>query len=283
MFQELAVHVKHIPAVDRFIKTDLFRSFRHRLILQFDRREDRTFTRFIRLPTQYEVLAGPVMDFLETAQTGRPLAIVVLGCSNGAEAFSIASILTQYARGIDFSIKAVDLDREMIRRAWEATYSTSDVFTHSRITPSFVENTFDEQGDHYTVKPELIKRIEFSVADVLDEKTVTALGNADIVFVQNLLVNLRRNKARIAFRNAFRLLKRRSVMFVDGMDHDLRTRLTRRYGLTPLTFKLDQIYREAREERGAGWPYNYWGIEPFLLHPHHWQRRYGTIFVRDDR
>ena len=281
MFHELAVHVKHIPAVERVIKTDLFRSFRHRLILQFDKREDRTFTRFLRLPTQYEVLVGPVMDFLEVAKIGRPLSIVVLGCSNGAEAFSIASRLTQHAPEIEFSIKAVDLDREMIRQAWEATYSASEVFTHSRITRTFVENTFDDRDGQFTVKPELIKRIEFSVADVLDEKSIAALGSADIVFVQNLMVNLRRKKARVAFRNACSLMKRRSVMFVDGMDHDLRSSLTRRHGLTPFTFKLDQIYREAREERGAGWPYNYWGIEPFLLFPRDWQRRYGTIFVRD--
>lgn len=282
MIHELAVHVKHVPVVKRFMKTDRFRSIRHRLILQFDSREDRTFTRFLRLPTQYEVLVGPVMDFLEVRKMDRPLSIIVLGCSNGAEAYSITSTLARHFPDIDFGIKAVDLDREMIRRAWGAGYSAEEVFTHNRITRSFVDDTFDELGDRYVVKQELRGHVEFSVADVLDERSVGKLGKADIVFVQNLLVNLRRDKARIAFRHACSLMKQRAVMFLDGMDHDLRCRLTHRYGLTPLTYKLDQIYREAREERGTGWPYNYWGIEPFLLHPHDWQRRYGTIFVRDD-
>lgn len=281
MLNRLKVRIKHVPAVRRIIQADQFRSLRHRLILQFDDREDRTFTRFLRLPTQYEVLAGPVMDFLGVDPEAGELSLIVLGCSKGAEAYSIASTLCAELPGLRFTIRAVDVKEAVIRQARQGTYSAEELFTHKGITQEFVQSTFVQENGRFVVRQEVKERVSFDVVDLLDSDSARSLGQADVVFMQNLLVNLKRPRAIAAFRNACSMLKPRSVLFVDGMDLDLRSKLTRRYGLEPFTYRLDRIYGEAREERGAGWPYNYWGVEPFLLHRRDWLRRYGTIFVRD--
>jgi len=47
------------------------------------------------MPTQFEALSGPVLNFpiRDREREEKLLKIVVLGCSNGAEPYSIASVL----------------------------------------------------------------------------------------------------------------------------------------------------------------------------------------------
>ena len=83
-----------------------------------------------------------------------------------------------------------------------------------------------------------------------------------------------------AFNNIFSLLNPKAALFIDGMDVYLRNKLTRRNNLMPLEYKIGEIHNEARIARGAGWPYSYWGLEPFSASKREWQRRYSTIFMK---
>jgi len=60
----------------------------------------------------------------------------------------------------------------------------------------------------------------------------------------------------------------------------LRHALTRKNDLIPLEYKIEEIHNEARVTRSAGWPYSYWGLEPFSTSKREWQRRYSTIFMK---
>ena len=53
---------------------------------------------------------------------------------------------------------------------------------------------------------------------------------ADVVYAQNMMCNMRRPMARRAFENICTLLAPRSALVVDGMDLDMRARLTRARG-----------------------------------------------------
>ena len=85
--------IKKIPGINFFVKSKTWTSFRHKISLVTDTRENSTFTGFFRLPTQFEALSGPVLDFLLPEQTPKNLKIAVIGCSNGSEAYTIASVL----------------------------------------------------------------------------------------------------------------------------------------------------------------------------------------------
>ena len=85
-----------------------------------------------------------------------------------------------------------------------------------------------------------------------------------------------------AFYNICSLLNNRAVLFVDGMDLDLREKLSRKMNLHPLQYKIEAIHKEAQNARAIGWPYNYWGLEPFNASRGDWQRKYATIYFSDN-
>ncbi len=272
--------MKNAPGINVLLKTNAWQSIRHRITLAMSDRENATFTGFLRLPSQFSALYGPVLDFLLSDGNVRSLNIAVLGCSNGAEAYTIASLMKTHARTIDFKIHAYDIDRAMIEKARDAVYGPDEIFNNKRITTDFVNATFDRTGDRYMVKQDIVKHVFFGLADALDPRLPGTVGTADIVYAQNFLLHMRPHRAKRAFANLCSLLNRRAALFIDGMDIGLRTELTRKHHQEPLDYKIETIHNEARWARGMGWPYSYWGLEPFLPSRREWRRRYATIFFK---
>lgn len=269
--------LKAIPAVQVFLTTNQWRSFRYRLTLLTARREYYSYTTFFRLPRQFDALGGPVLDFLDARARG--LEIVVLGCSSGAEPYSIAAYLTLRCPGLPFRIRAVDINPELVEQARRAEYPAEQVFT-SPMDTELVAHTFEHRGDQLVVKPEIARHVSFATGDMLDPGLIGVVGRADLVFAQNVLFHLEPRQSRRAFENAYSLLKDRGALFVDGMDIPQRTRLTRRLGLRPLDYKVHEIHDDARVLRGDVWPWTYWGLEPYAGEARDVIRRYATIFLK---
>src|SRR3989449_3499623 len=95
MTQRLYRSLKQLPGIRDLLQTTWWKVRRHRLTLALGQRRNCHFTCFLRLPTQFEALSGPVLDFLTQNASAKPLDIAVIGCSTGAEAYSIASVLRQ--------------------------------------------------------------------------------------------------------------------------------------------------------------------------------------------
>jgi chemotaxis protein methyltransferase CheR len=213
-------------------------------------------------------VVGPVLQFLGGRKLGRPLEILNLACSNGAEAYTFASFLSKRLPDLDFRITAADLHQEMVESARAASYS------------DFIEHTFDKVGDRYVVKPEVRRRVTFTQGNLLDSKLHEKLASADIVTAQNVLFHLKPNDARTAFDNIVKLLRPKSVLLIDGMDQPLRVELTLKHGLEPLEFKMKEIYQESRVHTPLDWWHYYWGSEPYSPFRRDRARRYGTVFLK---
>jgi chemotaxis methyl-accepting protein methylase len=255
-----------------------WQSMRFAMTQSNEDRSDKTFTRFMRVPTQFEALTDAVLPGVFAQQTSEPLRVVVMGCSNGAEAFSIASVLSTKHPSLDFAIDAFDLSDAMIAQAKSGRYPREQVDRLHPPTVDFVTSTFDADEEAYIVKPAIARRVSFGVADLFDTSVIQRIGTADIVFAQNVLINFPRARAREGFQQILRLLKPRAVLFIDGMDIDLREQLTRAAGLHPLDYKIREIHDDARVIRGDVWPWVYWGLEPFAER-RNWRERYATIFL----
>ncbi len=251
----MAIHLDALPGGRAITGTLVWQRARHHLALLGAPRVNSSFTGFLRLPTQYEALTGPVVDLARRHRDGAPLSVVVLGCSNGAEAYSIASCLGRRHPDLAFDIRAYDIDPECVRAASAARYTHDEVFNNTLIEHDFVDATFDRTEEGFVVKPAIAARVSCAVGDVLSDRLMAAIGPSDIVFAQNFLFHLRRPLARQALRNVFRLLRPGSAVFIDGVDLDLRQRLVRRRGLQPLDYKIREIHDEARRARSVGWPY----------------------------
>lgn len=270
-----------LPYLERYRDSLVWKVCRHRIALTIEERANSTFTGFLRLPTQFEALGGPVVNLLARQRPESPLRIVVMGCSNGAEAYTIASILVARAPRIEFGVDAFDINDAIIEKARSACYRADEVLNNKVLTPEFIQSTFDvDQGD-YRVKKEIAARVKFHVADVLSPDLATRVGRCDILFAQNFLFHLNRADAGRAFENLCSLLNPRAALFVDGMDLGLRQKRTRVRRLVPLEFRIEEIHNEARRARAAGWPNHYWGLEPFMTFARNWQRRYATIYLKD--
>lgn len=272
--------LKNLPLYGALTNTRAWQTLRHRLSLSSDTRNNSTFTGFLRLPAQYDALSGPVLEYLGGINRTEPLGIAVIGCSNGAEAYTIASALKKAFSSLDFSIKAFDIDPEMLKKAKSSCYSSSEVFNNKVITEAFIKDTFDVKDGLFSVKVEIKKHVSFAQANALDRTLLESAGTNDIVFAQNFLFHLDRKDARIALGNIMRLMKPKAAIFVDGVDIDIRSKMTRQYGLQPLDFKVEEIHNEARMARAAGWPYSYWGLEPYRMRRKDSLRRYATVFLK---
>jgi chemotaxis protein methyltransferase CheR len=283
MIEQAKRVAKNIPGVRKFLRTDTYGFLRFRFVLAFSERRNYSFTRFLRLPSQYDALVGPVLERLDLDRIDHRIKIAVVGCSSGAEVYSIASILRNRVPEVKFTIKAFDIDEEMITRAREGEYTADEVNSDATIPYWFMQDTFHVEGNAYRVKESVKDHVVFEVADALDPSLKERSGTSDIVYAQNFLVHLKPKMAKRAFNNIVRLLKPRATLFVDGMDLGLRSRLTRSNGLEPLDYRVEEIHEEARSMRGGGWPWIYWGLEPFSRSRKEWVRRYSTIFLRDSR
>jgi chemotaxis methyl-accepting protein methylase len=257
-------------------------SFRHWLIRKRQRRDQSHYTHFLRLPTQFEALAGPVLDFLgparEDSTASELLRIAVVGCSIGAEVYTIASTLKNRLPALDFRIDASDIEPAVLEKAQAGRYTQDEVYSHDLIHEAFIQETFDAENGAYTIRKSLAECVSFKVADIFSPDLTKIVPPADIVFAQNFLFHMHPAKAHEAFDSIARLLKPRSAFFIDGIDLPVRMAATRRNRLEPLDYKIEQIHNE--NLRLGGWPWNYWGLEPLSKQKRDWKRRYATIFLR---
>jgi chemotaxis protein methyltransferase CheR len=271
--------IKRIPGIKALIKTAAWRILRFKITLLVSRRQNRTITRFLRMPTQFEALSGPVLDFLLKNRTMDELKVTVMGCSIGAEPYSIASILRKSHPDLVFTVYAYDIDQECIDKAKSVRYKPEEVLNNELITSDFVNNTFDKVDGYYVIKNDIKKHVYFNVADVLDTNLSRQIGTSDIVFAQHVLIHLKPKQAVKGFRNICHLLNPKAALFISGMDLDMLVKLTRENNLIPCEYKVEEIYKE-RGMLSKGWPYSYWGSEPFMMVRKDWQRRYSTIFLK---
>ena len=270
--------IRMLPGIKQIINSNSYKHCRHWFVRKFGKRDRFTLTRFLRSPTQYDALTGPVLDYIFADGTEKKLKIACLGCSSGSEAYTISSVLTDKFPNLEFTIHASDIDKELIEKAKNRVYVSEEVTINPFITSEFIEATFDIKDALYIVKPEIAEKIIFSYQDVLDVD-LASLGAFDIVYAQNLMVNMKPALANTAYRNIYKLLKNKSVIFLDGVDLDLRWKVTKESGLTPLDYNLEQIYLEVKDCLGE-WPYWYSGLEPLAHTRKDKVRRYSTIYFK---
>lgn len=253
------------------------RHLKHWLVVKTTPRTNRVYTQFYRFPHQYRALVEQVLPQM-IGNTAPPLRILVFGCCSGAEPISLSAVLHRNFPNLDYRIEAYDIVPEVIERAQDPHYSHEEVYQGPFVTEQFVSETFDLADDVYRVKPEILQPITFRVGDMLDTNFITKLGQADLVFAQNVLFHLPAPNARRAFANLQRLLHPGAALFVNGMDMDMRVHLTKKFHLQPEEYLIEEIHNDARQDRGDAWASAYWGRKPFSRRSREWIREHCTIY-----
>lgn len=275
-------------AIYGFIKNELVfgllllpygRARQRALLRNADRSNSHTYTSFYRSPVQLDALIGPVLAHFEKRGIFQPSILLFAG-SIGAEAYTLASELRYRRPDLQLHIRASDLHAHTVERARTATYTMEEIRQNLDVPATFLQRTFDALGeDRYVVKPEIRAAVSFEQADLLSPELTNQFAPADIVFAQNVLFHMPQAMARQAFAAIVRMLKPGGVLFIDGMELDMRVDLARTHGLVPLDYQIKEIYQYSRKHIPICWWRYYYGNEPYVSFARHRQTRYGTIFL----
>lgn len=243
-----------------------------------DERKQFFGTFFFRNRPQLELIARLAS---ERAGHGR-VSVAVLGCSLGAEVYSLKWALHAKHPQVRPFINAIDISDDALQVGSEGVYSlgVSDFAQEPifvRVTKGELREMFDRDGPLLRVKPWLQEGIAWRNGDARDPAIVETLGRQDIVVANDFLCHMTPADAEGCLRNIARLVAPGGYLAVSGIDLDVRAKVARAFGWKPATERIKEIHDGDRTLRQS-WPWRYWGLEPFDDRRPDRSTRYASVF-----
>lgn len=230
------------------------------------------YTRFFRNIPQLEVLREAALE----RPAHLPLRIVSLGCSSGAELYSVLWMLRSARPEQQVRAIGLDISETHVQRATAGEYPL-----HSKevagISATTHERLFTQEGDLLRVQDWLRDGVTWRVGNVCSPDLAATLGPHDIVLANNFLFHMPPERSAACLKNIARVLAPNGYLFIWGVDRDVRLQVVRDLGLTPVASRLAEIY-SADDSALKAWPLLYWGVEPMSRGRRDWPIRYTTIF-----
>jgi len=245
---------------------------------------------------------------LKQKAQGSNLNLCVLACSKGAEVYSMLWAIRSARPDLKVSTYAVDIAQDILDFAREGVYSLSrppvlgavttgaeveeervtwntyrdqgpgqDVPIFERVTPKEVEAIFEIVGDKAWVRSWLKQGITWLKGDAGNPELVRTLGPQDIVVANRFLCHMAPPAAEKCLRNIERMVRPGGYLFVSGVDLDVRTKVARSLGWKPVADLLQEVH-EGDGSLKNGWPFEWWGLEPFCHDLPDWRIRYASAF-----
>jgi SAM-dependent methyltransferase len=233
-------------------------------------------------PRTYFLRNRPELELICKLASGHPqngtVRIAVLACSMGAEAYTILAGIKKSRPDLSVRMQALDIAPEPLAIAKEGLWDPN-AFQLERLTPSEIEQFFDREGGKLRVKEWLRKGVEFQLADATQPSVIAKLGPQDLVIANRFLCHMQPATAETALRNIATLVAPHGYLVCSGVDVDVRTKVMRSLGWTPITERIEELHDGDHTLRD-GFPWEYWALEPLDKSQPDWQLRYATIFQR---
>lgn len=244
------------------------------------------YTWFLRNPPQLALVA----DLILTAQGRTPVRVMSVGCSVGAELYSLMWLLRRLKPDLAIDARGVDVVPEAIAVARQASYrleapsSTGGTLwvDGARVlstSAQAVEEMFELCPDGaWRVRDYIRRGTTWHVGDATDPGLVESHGLQDAVLACNFLGPMEPEMAEACLRNVASMVEPGGYLVVDGVDLDLRARVVRDLGLLPITEDARHIHEADPSKQD--WPWTRWSMEPFDASHPDWAFRYVTVFQR---
>jgi chemotaxis methyl-accepting protein methylase len=295
---------KHLPAgLATWHPVRAFGVQLHNLIQMRARRQQAVGTYFFRNRPELDLL----LRLLEKRGRGSTVDLAVLGCSKGAEVYSISYAIRAARPDLNINLHALDISKVVLEFAAAGVYSLKsppdstvpslgppasgqDVAANTfkdqpssifeRMSSAEMEEMFDCEGDEARVKPRFREGITWQLGDAGDPALLETLGLQDIVVANRFLCHMHPQEAERCMFNLARLVKPGGHLFVSGVDLDVRSRVLQQLGWTPVTELINEIH-EGDISLRRDWPLEYWGLEPIDEGRIDWKMRYASVFQHD--
>jgi chemotaxis methyl-accepting protein methylase len=253
-------------------------TFLHKLVCRLANRTQFTGTFFLRNRPELELMRR----LTEQKTEGSTLNIAVLGCSIGAEVYSILSTIRAAPPNLKVRVCAVDNSAEVLKVAKEAVYTSKICdFVGSSIFERMTEAEFGEmfEGDRREarVRSWIREGISWYLSDASDPGLRRVLGPQDMVVASNFLCHMEPSEAENCLRNIAGIVKPGGYLFVTGVDLDVRAKVARDLHWRPVPELIEEIHEGDPSVR-RDWPCAWWGLEPLSTKRNDWQMRYAAVF-----
>jgi chemotaxis methyl-accepting protein methylase len=256
----------------------LYGDFLHSFVQQRCERQQYHGTFFLRNRPELEL----IRTLANQRAKGSKLRIAVLGCSNGAEAYSILWTIRSAQPHFKVTMHAADISSEILKIAEEGVYPLevsklvgSAIF--ERLTEQETREMFEAEDGRLRIKSWIKEGITFQVADAGDPGLGELMGRQDIVVANNFLCHMAPPDAERCLRNLAQLVEPGGYLFVSGVDLGIRSKVAADLGWTPILDLVEEIHDGDSSVR-ADWPWKWWGLEPFTRKRRDWSVRYASAF-----
>lgn len=256
----------------------IYGNFLHALARVQVNRAQAFSTYFIRNRAELEL----IRRLLDQKSEGDTLRVAVLGCSTGAEAYSVAWRIRSARPDLKLVLHAVDISRQAVEFAERGVYSfanpqLTDTLVCSAMTAAEMEDMLQRDGDAVTVRSWIKEGIDWHVGDAGDPEIVDALGHQDMVVANNFLCHMDAPEAERCLRNIARLVTPHGYLFVSGVDLDVRAKVASDLGWQPVQELLEEVH-EGDRAFGSRWPCHYAALEPLNRKRRDWRLRYAAAY-----
>jgi len=243
----------------------------HRRARRVQARGGGCFTRFFRNVPQLELIRDLVLE----RSPGVPVKIVSLGCSTGADLFSILWLIRSARPKQNVQALGIDTSEECIQAASRGKFPHR-VIEVAAISEVSHERLFTREGKTLVVQDWIKEGTSWVVGDACAPDLAARFGLFDLVLANNFLVQMSPERSESCLRNLTRLVAPGGHLVVSGVDLDLRSRILGELGFVPVTARCEEVH--AAEDVHNAWPLYFWGLEPIDLTRPDWPARYATVF-----
>jgi len=174
-------------------------------------------TDFFREPKHFEMLSGTVLpELVSRGGSGRNVNIWSAGCSSGEEPYTLAMVLSEFARqnsGFTFSILATDISTQVLRMAVRAIYSESKIAPiPAEYRKRYLLRSRDRSKGIVRIAPEARSHVRFRRLNFMEEFSFD--GQLDVIFCRNVVIYFDRQTQEMLFTRFCRKLKVGGYLFI---------------------------------------------------------------------
>lgn len=171
---------------------------------------------FFRDPAQYKILQEEVLP--ELLRKNLRINIWSAGCSNGAEAYSIAILLERLSPYRDHRILATDIDRNILSQAAAGgPYKVTDI---RNVPKNLVEKYFTNTNGDIYINNRIRKKITFKLHDLTRDPFEK---NFDLIVCRNVIIYFAPETKKAIKRLFLDSLKVNGILFIGATETMLDT------------------------------------------------------------